>query len=114
MDLYRAIRMLVDFGFSRVDAKVYMYLAKMGPKKGKELAVCLQMPKQQLYPCLKNLRQKEIVKATDQHPASFSAIPFEEVLNLSISSRIKEAQTTLQNKLNLLETWKSLTQETTK
>ncbi len=108
MDLERAIRLLEDFGFSKSDAKVYAYLAKKGPKKGKELASCLQMPKQQLYLCLKNLKKKEVVNATAQHPASFSAIPFEEVLNKSIISRIKEAQTTQQNKISLLETWKAI------
>jgi sugar-specific transcriptional regulator TrmB len=96
-------------GLKRQEVKVYIFLAKTGPRKGRELCSDMKITKQQLYSCLQNLKQAGIVNATQNHPATFSAKPFEEILNQSIKSIIDEAQNTQHNKTELLNTWKSIT-----
>jgi len=52
-------------GIRRVDAKIYFYLATNGPKKVRDLARDLDIYKQKLYRSLKNLKEKGLVKATE-------------------------------------------------
>jgi sugar-specific transcriptional regulator TrmB len=98
-------------GLKRLDIKVYIFLAKKGPRKGRELCNELKIAKQQLYPCLENLQRKGIVNATAEHPATFKALPFEVVLDLSIKSKIDEALNTKQHKTDLLSLWESMPSE---
>jgi sugar-specific transcriptional regulator TrmB len=104
----RVIRTLASFGLTRTDAKVYIYLAKGGSQKGKDLCNSLKMQKQQLYPCLRSLRNKGVVTATCKRPVLFSAMPFEEVLDLFTKANIEEVERMIQNKKELLFTWRSI------
>ena len=104
----RVIRTLASFGLTRTDVKVYIYLAKRGSQKGKDLCNSLKMQKQQLYPCLRSLRNKGVVTATCKRPVLFSAMPFEEVLDLFTKVNVEEAERMIQNKEELLFTWRSI------
>jgi sugar-specific transcriptional regulator TrmB len=66
------------------------------------------MQKQQLYPSLKSLQSKGVVTATIERPAIFSALPFEKVLDLLIKADIEEVQRMIQNKEELLSSWRSM------
>jgi len=66
------------------------------------------MPKQTLYLTIKNLQSKGLVTATLEHPAKFSAVPFEKVLDLFIKAKTEEAQRIKQDKKNLLLDWQSI------
>ena len=106
MNQERVYRTLASFGLTRTDAKVYIYLAKKGPRKGKDLCNSLNMQKQQLYPCLKNLQSRGVVTATCKRPVLFSALPFEKVLDLFMKVSIEEAEHLMQNKEELLSAWR--------
>ena len=106
MSQEKVYRTLASFGLTRTDAKVYIYLAKKGPRKGKDLCNSLNMQKQQLYPCLKNLQSRGVVTATCKRPVLFSALPFEEVLELVTKANIEEAEHLMQNKEELLSAWR--------
>jgi len=67
------------------------------------------MQKQQLYPRLKSLQSKGVVTATCKRPALFSAIPFENVLDLFTKANMEEAERMMQNKKELLSIWRSMT-----
>jgi sugar-specific transcriptional regulator TrmB len=104
----RVYRTLASFGLTRTDAKVYTYLAKKGTRKGKDLCNSLNMQKQQLYPCLKNLQSRGVVTATCKRPVLFSALPFEKVLDLVTKANIEEAERMIQNKEKILSKWQSI------
>jgi sugar-specific transcriptional regulator TrmB len=110
MSLERVLQLLKSFGFSRVDAEVYIYLAKTGSQRGKDLADGLKMSKQQLYPILKNLQGKGVVISSSTRPALFSALAFEELLHLYVKLKIDQAQIITENKDELLESWRNVTQ----
>jgi sugar-specific transcriptional regulator TrmB len=99
---------LQNLGLSSVDAQVYLFLGKKGPKKVSELVQALKIPKQQLYTILKNLQSKGTVNATLEHPARFSTEPFEKVLDLFVKAKIEEAQRIQGNKNEILTEWQSI------
>jgi sugar-specific transcriptional regulator TrmB len=111
LSLERVLKTLEGFGLSRMDAKVYVYLAKKGPKKGRELANALQVTKQQLYPSLKNLKNKGVVTASLERPALFSAVAFEKVVELLIKIKVEQAKAIKETKEELLSSWRSMTKQ---
>ena len=112
MSLERIIKILERFGFSRVDAQVYVYLAKTGPKEGRELTIGLRMAKQQLYLVLRHLKEKGVVTNSLDHPALFSALDFEELLKVYIKLNEQQAKSIEETKREILESWKNMEDHT--
>ncbi len=108
MSQEKVLKTLSDLGLTRLDSKVYIYLAKMGPKKGREIAKALKVQKPQLYRSLKSLQNKAIVSATLERPARFSAVSFEKVLDLFIRTKLEEAQNIQTEKDKLLSSWQTI------
>jgi sugar-specific transcriptional regulator TrmB len=108
LSLERVLKTLEGFGLSRIDAEVYVYLAKKGPKKAVELTNALQIAKQQLYPSLKSLKSKGIVTVSLERPALFSAVAFEKVLELLIQIKVEQAKAIKETKKELLDSWRSI------
>jgi sugar-specific transcriptional regulator TrmB len=104
----KVLKTLSDLGLTRLDSKVYIYLAKKGPQKGRDIAKALKVQKPQLYRSLKNLQSKAIVSATLERPARFSAASFEKVLDLFIRTKLEEAQNIQTEKNKLLSSWKTI------
>jgi sugar-specific transcriptional regulator TrmB len=104
----KVLKTLVDLGLARIDAKVYVFLAKKGPKKAQDVAMALRISKQQLYPSLKSLQSKGLVNATLEHPARFSAVPFEKALDLFAKAKMEEAKSIQQSKNEILTDWQSI------
>lgn len=111
MSLERVLDTLAGFGIKSTEAQVYIYLAKKGPRKGRDLSLALKLPKQQLYPCLKCLLNKGIISATSKRPAVFSAVPFEEALDLLVKAKLEKVQRTQQNTDKALSDWQSMLKE---
>ena len=97
-----------NLGFSSLDAQVYLLIGKKGPKKVSELVHALKIPKQQLYVILKNLQSKGIINASLEHPARFSAEPFDKVLDLFLKAKVDEVQQIQGNKTQILTDWQSI------
>ena len=102
------LKTLKNLGFKQVDAEVYLFLSKMGSQKGRNIAGNLKLYKQQLYCSLKRLQNKGFVRATAEHPALFSAVPLEKVLDLFLIEKAKQAETLQANRDELLSSWISM------
>jgi len=109
LSLERVLRVLNRLGFSKVDAEVYVFLAKIGPQKGRDLTTNLKIAKQQLYPILKVMQKKGIVTSNRKRPSLFSAIAFEELLDLYVKTSIDQAQIIIETKEELLANWRNAT-----
>jgi sugar-specific transcriptional regulator TrmB len=107
----RVFKILEGFGFSRTDAVVYIYLAKAGPQKGKDLIRGLRMPKEQLYSELKKLHQKGVVTRSSEQPALFSALAFEELLDLFIRVNVEQTKALKETQEDLQASWRSITEK---
>ena len=108
LSLDRVLKSLVSLGISKSDAEVYIYLAKEGPKKASELANALEISRQKLYLNLKKLIEKQIVTTSDNKPSIFSAIAFEEAIDLLIQIKKEQSAAILETKEELISNWKSV------
>ena len=102
------LKAIIGLGLSQVDAEVYIFLAKMGPQKGRNIADALKLYKQQLYRSLRNLQGKGLASATCEHPAQFSAVSLERVIELYVKVKTEEAQALQETKEELLSTWRAI------
>src|SRR4030042_3753227 len=105
----KVLKTLESLGRAQLDARVYVFLAKRGPQKAKDIAKSLKMPKQTLYFIIKHLQKRGIITSTLEHPARFNAVPFEKVLDLFIKSKMEEAHRIQQSRDELLSDWQSIT-----
>lgn len=108
MSLERIIKTLEEFGLKRLDAEVYIYLAKKGPLRAGEVAAALKLSKQKLYHSLKNLRNKGVITAGSEQPAFFSALVFENAIDLLVRANIEQAKAIKETKEELLSSWRSM------
>jgi sugar-specific transcriptional regulator TrmB len=104
----RVLKALVGLGLSEVEAEVYVFLAKTGPQKARNIADALKMYEQQLNRSLESLQDKGIVIATSEHSSQFSAIPFDRALDLLIKAHLEEARDIEHNKREILSQWRSM------
>jgi HTH-type transcriptional regulator, sugar sensing transcriptional regulator len=104
----KILNTLQSLGLSSLDAEVYVYLGKKGPRKASEIVQSLNIPKQQLYTILKDLQSKGIINATLEHPAKFSTEPFEKVLDLFVKARMEEVHQIQGSKNQILTDWLSI------
>ncbi len=112
MSQEQVLNTLTGFGLTRMDAQIYILLAKKGPKKAIEISKAFKMSKPQLYRSLKNLEAKGIVSATLEHPARFSALQFGKALDLLAKAKMKqaleEAQRIQEERATILANWQAL------
>jgi sugar-specific transcriptional regulator TrmB len=111
LSLERIVKILDNFGFSKDDAEVYIYLAKKGPRREIELSKALKLTEQKLNLILKNLQTKGLVTATVEQSELFLALPFEIVLDQLVKSHIKRASAVTENKEEFLARWRSSIQK---
>ena len=106
MSLERVIKALIGLGLTRLDAEVYVYLAKKGPQKVMDLVKALNFSRKKIYDSLKNLKTKGLVT---KDRTIFSALPFEEALEVLI--KMKKEQVMQESKEELLATWETKHQQ---
>ena len=108
MSLERIFKALVSLGLSQIDARVYIYLATKGSKIARQICDSLKINKQIIYPSLKNLQNKQVITISNTRPAIFSAIPFEVVLDMLIRIKFEQSEEIVENKKELVASWKSI------
>ena len=108
MSQEKVLSILVNLGLSKLEAKVYILLAKRGPTKAKDAAKALNISKQRVYPILKNLQSKGIVNSSLEYPARFSAVQFEKVLDSFLKAKIEQVHRIQQNRDDILSDWRSI------
>jgi len=102
LNLERIIETLTTLGLSIVDAEVYVYIAKNGPKSVKDLDKSLNYSKNQISKSLKMLTAITLVN--NEEPL-FSALPFEEALELLIANQREQEKSLKETKKHLVDKW---------
>jgi len=105
------IKILKKFGFSKVDAGVYIYIAKKGPSRKIDLSKALKLTDKKLDFILENLQSKGLVTATIEQSELFLALPFEIVLDQLVKSQIQRASSIAKNREEFLAMWQSSVQK---
>jgi sugar-specific transcriptional regulator TrmB len=108
LSLERVLQLMRRLGFSRVEAEVYVHLAKAGPRSSSDLAESLNLTTQQLHIVLRSLKDKGAVKFNRRKAILFYALKFEELLNFFVKSNISQAQIIQETKQDLIASWKEM------
>ena len=103
-------QVLKNFGLTEKEVSTYIFLAKHGPLKGGEIAKTTKTQKAQVYRTLKSLQNKGLVEATLEAPTRFTAIQFENFIDMSIKAKQEEAALLRNTKNELVNDWKKIRQ----
>ena len=101
------LKTLESLGLRAKDVEVYVYLAQNCPQKARDLAKALETYRRQLYRSLRKLQRKGMVTASQDHPALFSAVSFDKILDQFIKTNREEAQRIEEDKEQILSMWRS-------
>lgn len=107
MSLYRITKLLNALGFSNLEAKVYIYVAKLGPLSNEEIASRVEITLEQLVPILEALAKKGVITPIVQNQLVYSALSFENLLDELIKSEIDQTQKIENNHQELISLWKN-------
>ncbi len=106
MSLKELIEVLSVCGLKRSYAKVFVFLAREGPKEVYFLRKALRMHETDLVNCLENLEKRGLVKKiVEVSPEQFFAVNFEKALDILIEADLKEAIVAEKNKEAVLKYW---------
>lgn len=108
LDFSSISNILMEYGLSRKEADVYVYVASCGPCKAIEIAGTLDIPRTEVYRILANLQHMGVLEATLQRPARFAATPVSKALERLIDIQKHKAVLLENRKSELLEKWKAL------
>jgi sugar-specific transcriptional regulator TrmB len=84
-----------------------VFLALKGPKKARNIVGNLKINRQQIIRSIKSLQNKGIIASDSENQNVFSALPFEEALELLISKEKEKTQAVQKSKDELLASWET-------
>jgi len=79
-------RMLMRYDLTSNQAKVYLFLSKIGIKTASEVSKSLNIPRTETYHLLSTLQQKGIIFSIFGKPTKFNAVGIEESLEILVSN----------------------------
>jgi sugar-specific transcriptional regulator TrmB/pimeloyl-ACP methyl ester carboxylesterase len=104
-------KVLKDFGLTDNAIEVYLFLAKLGPLRGGEIAKQTKIDRSLVYRILKRLKGKGLVEPTLESPTRFMAVSIEKALDIIIKSRQNEALSIERARKDLLEDWSTISEK---
>lgn len=78
---------LQEYGLTRNEARVLVFLAKTGPSKASEVARAVQINRTETYRTIRNLQRRSLVEATLERPVRFQSVSFSKCLQILIDER---------------------------
>ena len=101
-------QMLIRYDLTPNQAKVYLFLSKIGIKTASEISKALSIPRTETYHLLSTLQQKGIIFSIFGKPSKFNAVGIEESIEILVNNekmRIDELQS---GKESLIRLWNIL------
>ena len=96
---------LRDFGLTKNESKIYVFLSKSGPKKAIEISTEEKIPRTETYHLLSNLEAKGIITTSIQRPTRFSAVSIEKAIESILHSKQKRIEDLKILKHDMIELW---------
>jgi len=100
--------LLMKFGLSRNEAKIYLFLARTGEKKAKEISDALSLYRTEVYRALRNLEKNGLILSIFGRPLKFKAIPLEKAVDILIKMKILQVEKLKQEKKRIIENWQRI------
>ena len=102
---------LLKFGLLRNEIRVYIYLARSGMRKAREISDALSLHRTETYKVLRGLEKRGLVSSVLEKPLKFMATPFEETIDTLIKAKKLKIQKLERKKKSLLDIWFSIPQQ---
>ena len=98
---------LRDFGLTKNESKIYIFLSKNGPKKAIDISKEEGIPRTETYHLLSNLEYKGIITPSVQRPTRFSAVVIEKAIESIIQNQQKKIEELKILKEDMVDLWNS-------
>jgi sugar-specific transcriptional regulator TrmB len=99
-------RMLVRYDLTPNQAKVYLFLSKIGVKTASEISKALKIPRTETYHLLSTLQQKGIIFSVFGKPTKFNAVGLDESLEILLNNEKNRLAELESGKDSLIKLWK--------
>lgn len=73
---------LQEYGLTRNETRVLVFLAKTGPSKASDVARAVQINRTETYRTIRNLQRRGLVEATLERPVRFQSVLFDRCLQI--------------------------------
>ncbi|NNL58234.1 MAG: TrmB family transcriptional regulator [Nitrosopumilus sp.] len=98
-------RMLVRYDLTPNQAKVYLFLSKIGIKTASEISKALKIPRTETYHLLSTLQQKGIIFSVFGKPTKFNAVGLDESLEILVNNEKNRLSELEAGKGSLIKLW---------
>ena len=96
---------LRDFGLTKNESKIYLFLSKNGSKKAIEISREEIIPRTETYHLLSTLESKGIVSPSIQRPTRFKAVKIEDAIESIIQNHKKKIDELELLKQDMVDLW---------
>ncbi len=101
-------RMLIRYDLTSNQAKVYLYLSKIGIKTASEISKALRIPRTETYHLLSTLQQKGIIFSIFGKPTRFNAVGIAESIEILVNNERNRLNELQLGKEGLIKLWNIL------
>jgi sugar-specific transcriptional regulator TrmB len=99
---------LIDFGLTKSQAKVFIYLGKYGSKTASEIAKALQLPRTETYHLVNSLQNMGLAVAELAHPTKYTAKEMREAVSTLVQQEQDRIDVLANKEESLSEMWKEI------
>jgi len=99
---------LINFGLTKSQAKVFIYLGKYGSKTASEIAKALQLPRTETYHLVNSLQSMGLVVAELSHPTKYTAMDMKEAVSTLVKQEQERIDVLANKEESLSEMWKEI------
>jgi len=99
---------LINFGLTKTQAKVFIYLGKYGSKTASEIAKALQLPRTETYHLVNSLQNIGLVLAELAHPTRYTAKDMKEAVSTLVKQEQERIDDLATKKDSIAEMWEDI------
>jgi sugar-specific transcriptional regulator TrmB len=99
---------LINFGLTKSQAKVFIYLGKYGSKTASEIAKALQLPRTETYHLVNSLQNLGLTVAEMAHPTKYTAMEMRKAVSTLVKQEQDRIDTLANKEDSLSEMWKEI------
>ena len=99
---------LINFGLTKTQAKVFIYLGKYGCKSASEIAKALQLPRTETYHLVNSLQNMGLVMAEISYPTKYTAMNMKKAVSTLVKQEQERIDHLATKKESISEMWEDI------
>ncbi|MCW4014996.1 MAG: hypothetical protein NWF06_01365 [Candidatus Bathyarchaeota archaeon] len=100
----------LQFDLSRNEIRVYLYLARSGIQKARDISDALSLHRTETYRILRDLEKRALLSCILEKPLKFTAVPFSDAYDILVKTKKLNVQILERKKQELVDLWASIPQ----